>query len=207
MRGYFGLGVDRISKPMNVGNLFRTAHAFGASFVFAIGGSFDRGRLDAATRRQIGRADTSAFQGHVPFYDYAHPDALQLPQGCALVGVELVADAVDLPSFRHSRAAAYVLGPERDSLDPRLLARCDFTVQIPMRFCVNVGVAGAIVLFDRLISLGRFAPRPVGPGGPDVTLPDHIHGGPVLRRVPVAALAELAEEDPGPGPPGKRRED
>jgi len=36
-RGYFGIGVEGISKPMNAGNLFRTAHAFGASFVFTIG--------------------------------------------------------------------------------------------------------------------------------------------------------------------------
>ena len=34
LRGYFGIGVEGISKPMNVGNLFRSAHAFGASFVF-----------------------------------------------------------------------------------------------------------------------------------------------------------------------------
>ena len=31
MRGYFGIGVEGISKPMNLGSLFRTAHAFGAS--------------------------------------------------------------------------------------------------------------------------------------------------------------------------------
>ena len=36
MRGYFGIGVDRISKTMNVGNLFRSAHAFGAGFVFTV---------------------------------------------------------------------------------------------------------------------------------------------------------------------------
>ena len=34
MRGYFGIGVEGISKSFNVGNLFRSAHAFGASFVF-----------------------------------------------------------------------------------------------------------------------------------------------------------------------------
>ena len=34
MRGYFGVGIEQSSKPMNAGNLFRTAHAFGASFLF-----------------------------------------------------------------------------------------------------------------------------------------------------------------------------
>ena len=34
MRGYFAIGAERISKPMNLGALMRTGHAFGASFVF-----------------------------------------------------------------------------------------------------------------------------------------------------------------------------
>ena len=33
MKGYFGVGVEGISKAINVGTLFRTAHAFGAAFV------------------------------------------------------------------------------------------------------------------------------------------------------------------------------
>ncbi|MGI9417640.1 MAG: RNA methyltransferase, partial [Geminicoccaceae bacterium] len=28
MRGYFGVGAEAISKPMNLGNLIRSAHAF-----------------------------------------------------------------------------------------------------------------------------------------------------------------------------------
>ena len=36
MRGYFGVGVDGISKPMNLGNLVRIANAFDASFFFSI---------------------------------------------------------------------------------------------------------------------------------------------------------------------------
>ncbi len=30
MRGYFAIGVEDIGKEMNMGNLFRSAHAFGA---------------------------------------------------------------------------------------------------------------------------------------------------------------------------------
>ncbi len=36
MRGYFGIGAEGISKAMNVGSLFRSAHAFGASFMFTV---------------------------------------------------------------------------------------------------------------------------------------------------------------------------
>ena len=69
-----------------------------------------------------------------------------------------------------------MLGPERGSLSPELLARCDYVVRIPTSFCVNVAMAGAIVMYDRVRLLGRFPPRPVGEGGPDVALPEHVHG-------------------------------
>jgi tRNA G18 (ribose-2'-O)-methylase SpoU len=36
-RGFFAIGVEGISKAVNLGNLLRSAHAFGASFVFTIG--------------------------------------------------------------------------------------------------------------------------------------------------------------------------
>ena len=36
MKGYFGIGVEGVSKAMNVGTLFRTAHAFDAAFVFTV---------------------------------------------------------------------------------------------------------------------------------------------------------------------------
>ena len=83
-----------------------------------------------------------------------------------LVGVELVDGAIDLPSFRHPMRAAYVLGPERGSLSEPLLARCDYVVKIPTMFCVNVAMAGAIVMYDRVKSLARFADRPLTEGGP-----------------------------------------
>lgn len=37
MRGYFAVGAEGISKPMNMGAILRTAHAFGASFAFTVG--------------------------------------------------------------------------------------------------------------------------------------------------------------------------
>jgi len=173
MRGYFALGVERISKPMNVGNLFRSAHAFGASFVFTIDANY--------TRIEGARSDTSDTLGHMPFYSFPDLNSTVMPEGCSLVGIELTDDAIDLPSFRHPSRAAYVLGPERDSLSPELTARCDHIIKIPTSFCVNVGIAGAIVMYDRIITLGKFPPRPVRAGGPTEGMPDHHHGGPVIR--------------------------
>lgn len=157
MRGYFGLGVEGISKSGNLGNLVRSAHAFGASFFFTIEAALDDRTLQAT--------DTSHAAGHIPFYKYPNLAAFTLPKECVLVGVELMPDSIELPRFRHPQCAAYVLGPELGSLSPALVARCAYTVKIPMKFCVNVGVAGALVMYDRLVSNGGFPPRPDKPGG------------------------------------------
>lgn len=168
MRGYFGVGVQEISKEGNVGNLVRSAHSFGASFFFSIAPQVDI--------REMRVSDTSGAFDHMPYYQYEKPAELELPKGCQLVGVEFIEDSVELPSFRHPVRAAYVLGPEMGSLSPDLQERCDHIIHIPMKFCINVGVAGALVMYDRMLSMGRFAERPVKAGGPIKNLEAHIQG-------------------------------
>lgn len=158
MRGYFGIGVESISKPMNVGNLLRSAHSFGASFFFTVNTSVDV--------RAMRESDTSGAFDHIPFYDFQKPADIILPRNTQMVAVEFLEDSVELPSFRHPQQAVYVLGPEKNNVSPAMLERCDHVIRIPMKFCVNVGVAGAIVMYDRLISMGGFPDRPVRSGGP-----------------------------------------
>ena len=175
-RGYFGIGTEGISKSANMGALLRTAHAFGAAFCFSIGAGYDA--------RSGRRADTSDTPAHVPVYHYPAVAELTLPERCQLVGIELLDDAIDLPSFRHPLSAAYVLGPERSGLSAELLARCDHVIRIPTRFALNLSVAGALVLYDRLLQHGRFEPRPVAAGGPaaEATLGKTSHGQPRFRK-------------------------
>ena len=182
MKGYFGIGVEGISKPMNVGAVLRTAHAFGASFVFTVDRQTDQ--VD------FGWSNTSSTENAVPYYDFADAEALTLPRGCVLVGIELMDDSIDLPSFRHPRQAAYVLGSERFGLSPGMAARCAHVVKIPTRFSINLSLAGALVMYDRVLTLGRFAPRPVRSGGPTEALPDHVQGALVRRS------ARTGPEDP-----------
>jgi tRNA G18 (ribose-2'-O)-methylase SpoU len=158
MRGYFAIGVQGISKAQNVGTIVRSAHAFGASFFFAITPDVDIHALRVS--------DTADSFNHLPYYEYPDVAHMDLPKDCTLVGIELVDDAIELPSFRHPMRAAYVFGQEMGSLSPELLERCDHVVKIPMKFCVNVGVAAALVMYDRMLSMGRFAERPVKVGGP-----------------------------------------
>jgi tRNA G18 (ribose-2'-O)-methylase SpoU len=174
MKGYFGIGVEGVSKAMNVGTLLRTAHAFGASFVFTVRAQYNR--------REGFHSDTSDTPRSVPTYHFADLSTFRLPLGCRLVGVEISDDAVELPSFRHPRQAAYVLGAEREGLSAELQSRCDYLVRIPTRFSVNLGVAGALVMYDRLLTLGRHAPRPVAAGGPTEAAALPVFGEPVYRR-------------------------
>ena len=91
MRGFFGIGVECVSKSMNVSGLFRTAHAFGASFVFTV---------DAQYRHQEGnKVDTSATTNHGPFYCFPDPQSLVLPNRCKLVGIELYDRMISLGKF------------------------------------------------------------------------------------------------------------
>jgi tRNA G18 (ribose-2'-O)-methylase SpoU len=181
MRGYFGIGVEGISKSFNVGNLFRSAHAFGASFVFTV---------NAAYKKRDGKqADTSDALANLPFYSLPSVAEMTLPKTCALVGVEFLEDAVELPSFHHPRQAAYVMGPERNNLSAQMLKRCDHVVRIPTKFCLNVGIAGVIVMYDRLLTHGRFAERPLLPGGPKPKklLPETYRSAPPLDEIALAA--------------------
>ena len=138
MRGYFSIGSERISKPMNLGALMRTANAFGASYVFSI---------EAGHRlRDAYQADTSKSAGQIPYYQWDSIDEMQMPRGCP-------------------PQAAYILGPEKGNLSDETLARCAHVVKIPTKFCINVSLAGALVMYDRHLSMGGYAPRPIMPGG------------------------------------------
>ena len=113
-RGYFAIGVEGVSKSVNLGNLLRSAHAFGASFVFTIG---------ADPRAMETRADTSKAASHIPLYHWRSVAEMTLPKSCRLVGLEFLDEASELPSFAHPTQAAYVLGPERGALSPALLGQ------------------------------------------------------------------------------------
>jgi len=62
---------------------------------------------------------------------------------------------------------AYLFGPEWGSLSEEALAACDHVVRIPTKFCVNVSIAAALIMYDRQLSMGSFPDRPVRAGGPN----------------------------------------
>jgi len=173
MRGYFGIGVEGISKAMNVGSIFRTGHAFNASFVFTVSASYNKEKIKCS--------DTSHTVNQLPFYNFPNDASMIFPENCALIGVELTDDAIQLPKFRHPRCAAYIFGPERGTLSRSMQKKCEQIVMIPTKFCINVGLAAAIILYDRLLSTTHFGARPVVTGGKEECMPTHKHGNPIRR--------------------------
>lgn len=145
-RGFFAIGVEAAKTPDNVGTLMRSAQAFGAAQTFVVGARYPRDRLD-----------TGKSWRHVPLIEHVDAAALiaSIPLECALVAVECGehVEPKALSSFRHPERAVYVLGAEDRGVSDEVLDRADHVIAIPSQRCLNVAVAGSIVMYDRMAKL------------------------------------------------------
>jgi hypothetical protein len=82
---------------------------------------------------------------------------------------------------------------------------CHHLIRIPTRFSVNLAVAGALVMYDRLIAQGRFAARPLLEGKEPVPLPAHVFGEPIYKRRQAKAARAVAHAAAHAGAAKKRR--
>lgn len=139
-RGYFGIGIYHAKTIENVGTLWRSANIMGAAFIFTIG-----------ARYKPQASDTLNTPLHVPLYQYRDFEHFNesRPHNCQLVGIEQTPDAVDLKAFKHPERAVYLLGAEDHGLPPAIIAKCQSIVSIDTSRCLNVAVAGSLVMYDR----------------------------------------------------------
>lgn len=141
-RGFFGIGVYHTKYHQNIGTLLRSANCFGADFVFTIG-----------RRYKQQSSDTMSTWRHIPLYEYQTIEDLikHLPFSTRLVGVELHPKAHSLTNFVHFERSCYLLGAEDHGIPEAELAKCHYVVSIPgASRCLNVSVAGSIIMFDRI---------------------------------------------------------
>jgi tRNA G18 (ribose-2'-O)-methylase SpoU len=152
--GTFGIGVLRPKYVENLGTLWRSAHALGASFLFTIQDRFppEARRDPVAADPALGRPeDTTRSWEKLPYLTFPSVEALREAMPLhTLVGVEQTEGAVDLSVFDHPAQAIYLLGSEIDGVTPPALRACDRLLQIPTQGSLNVAVAGSIVLYDRV---------------------------------------------------------
>lgn len=146
----FAVAAWEISKEHNVGTLVRTAHAAAAAEVILLG---DREWNVAAARTadlytavvQLD-ADVDAFRAHLD------------RRGWNLVAVELATSSVNLFDAVYPDRPCFLLGAELGGVPQELLDDATAIVQIPqwgLVPCLNLAVAGSIVVYDHLAKQAR----------------------------------------------------
>ena len=140
-RGYFAIGIYEPKTETNIGTLWRSARNLGADFIFTIG-----------KRYKKERSDTTKAERHIPLYSYSDWDDFvnHLPSGCEIVCIEQTDGARKLSEITHPERAVYVLGAEDYGI-PEDKMRGHQKVFIDTPMCLNVAVAGSIVMYDRSI--------------------------------------------------------
>jgi len=140
MRGYFGIGIENPKKEMNIGTLWRSAYSLGAAFIFTIGHRYERQA-----------SDTTKSWRHIPLIEYADAQDFidHIPYACIPVGIEVNGTPINYFE-KHPERAVYILGPEDDSISKKLQEHCVEILSIESKYCLNVAVAGSIVLYDRM---------------------------------------------------------
>lgn len=140
-RGYFGIGVFHGKTQENIGTLWRSANIFGADFIFTIG------------KRYSGQCtDTMKTPRHIPLFNFTDWDDFMahIPYDCPVVAVELDEDSIPIKHYVHPERCIYLLGAEDHGIPQEVLKRCREIVQLPGDACMNVSVAGSIVMYDRV---------------------------------------------------------
>lgn len=140
-RGFFGIGIEHTKTEMNIGTLWRSAHIMGASFIFTIGRRYKRES-----------SDTMKTWRTIPLYHYLtfNDFKIAMPYDCLLIGIELNEKAIPILNLVHPERCIYLLGAEDHGLTQEAIKSCQKLVQLPGEYCMNVAVAGSIIMFDRI---------------------------------------------------------
>jgi len=142
--------LDRVQDPMNLGSVLRTAEAAGVDAV-VIPTRGGVGLTSAARRAAMGGDAYVPVVRERPF----RVVKLLKDEGVRVVGVDPGGN-VDYYDERLTGSVAFVLGGEGRGLSEQMLDKCDVVVRIPMLgrlTSLNVGVAAALVLYERVRQL------------------------------------------------------
>ena len=138
-KGYYGIGIYETKENTNVGTLWRSAMNFGADYIFTIGARYKRQRTD-----------TTNTWRNIPLFEYKDWDdfKVHIPRNCEMVFIEQTEESHKLAYFNHPKQAVYILGAEDFGI-PKELMFGHRKVEIDTPMCLNVAVAGSIIMYDR----------------------------------------------------------
>lgn len=128
-----------LSKPINFGNLIRTANAFGVTPIAV--GKKDVSRCGATARTRRTKV--------LHYYTLEEAVDFVRSQGCSLVGVEINPTSQPVTNQPFNGSTAFLMGNEGEGLIAKQIAMCDALVYIPQygdAVSLNVNVAAGIVL-------------------------------------------------------------
>ncbi len=139
--------LESVMNPTNVGAIFRSAAALGMDAVLLTPGS-----TDPLYRRSARVSMGTVFQIPWTYLEKNWLEALR-ERGFHTAAMALREDsyAIDDPALREVQKLAVVLGTEGDGLAADTIARCDYTVKIPMFHGVdslNVAAASAVAFWE-----------------------------------------------------------
>jgi len=139
--------LDGVQDPQNLGSILRTADAAGVDAIVV------PKRESVGLTATVLRVSMGGAVG-VPVARESLYAAVKMlrDEGVRIVGVD-ASGSVDYWEEDLTGSVALVLGGEGQGISPTLLGKCDSVVRIPMHGSVpslNVGVAAALVLYERL---------------------------------------------------------
>ena len=143
--------LENVMNPTNVGAIFRSAAALGMDAVLLTPAC-----CDALYRRAVRVSMGTVFQVPWTYLDCAWPvEGLELLRslGFRTAAMALTDQSVSIedPRLTQEEKLAIVLGTEGDGLAEETIARCDYTVRIPMSHGVdslNVAAASAVAFWQ-----------------------------------------------------------
>jgi tRNA G18 (ribose-2'-O)-methylase SpoU len=119
----------------------------GAQFIFTIGKRYPKQASDTLNTAK-----------HIPLFEYKTWEDFRThtPKDCELIAVELDDKSKPIETFTHPERAVYLLGAEDNGIHKSVLSECRRIVQLPGIFCMNVAVAGSIVMYDRIAKCPQY---------------------------------------------------
>lgn len=144
-RGFASIGLYKPKTGENVGAVMRAAHCYRVAQVNIEGAR--NGALRHPTNTPMAHRHTPTFLVD-DLLDY-------IPFDTQVVVIDLIPGAVPLPTFVHPERAVYLFGPEDGTLGKKHTDRAQHVVYVPTRDCMNLAATVNVVLYDRLVKMGR----------------------------------------------------
>lgn len=140
-RGHYGIAMLHPAHQENVAGVARATGVFDADYMATIGTEYEH------------HAASVGHGKHLPIWYFPEfrDFKISLPKDTEIIAVDYDDTATKLSEFAHPERAVYLLGEEGPGFEnyEEVIKRADRKVYIESEYCMNVAVAGNMILRDR----------------------------------------------------------